>query len=344
MTGSRTALILGATGGFGGAVARRLAAGGWTVRAMHRDPARGMDAAGPDGRACDWRQGDAMCAADVARAADGAALIVHAVNPPRYRNWPRLVLPMLDNGIAAARANGARLLLPGTVYNYGPDTLPEPHEDAPQNPVTRKGRIRAEMERRLQQASADGAMTTLILRSGDYFGPSAAGSWFSQAMVRPGRALRTVTYPGRPGIGHQWAFLPDVAETAARLLDLPAPLPGFARFHMHGHWDADGTGMIAAIRRAAGLRALTVRRLPWGLVSLARPVMPLARELHEIRYLWEQPVRLDNARLLCTLGSEPHTPLDQAVAATLHALGCLPSAAAGSSRSAAAVQVTVPAR
>ncbi|MFX5084772.1 hypothetical protein ABTC40_19230, partial [Acinetobacter baumannii] len=92
-----------------------LAARGWTVRGLRRKPAeeRRQDR-------IDWIVGDAMSAADVAAAAEGAALIVHAVNPPGYRHWDRLVLPMLDNSIAAACANRARILLPGTVYNYGP--------------------------------------------------------------------------------------------------------------------------------------------------------------------------------------------------------------------------------
>jgi nucleoside-diphosphate-sugar epimerase len=43
-----------------------------------------------------------------------------------------------------------------------------------------------------------------------------------------------------------------------------------------------------------------------------------------MRYLWRQPFRLDNARLLAELGTEPHTPLDVAVERTLAGLGCLP--------------------
>jgi nucleoside-diphosphate-sugar epimerase len=66
-----------------------------------------------------------MDGAAVAAAARGATVIVHAVNPPGYRNWNTVVLPMLDNSIAAARANGAQVLLPGTVYNYGPDSFPD---------------------------------------------------------------------------------------------------------------------------------------------------------------------------------------------------------------------------
>jgi nucleoside-diphosphate-sugar epimerase len=47
------------------------------------------------------------------------------------------------------------------------------------------------------------------------------------------------------------------------------------------------------------------------------------RELLEMRYLWRQPLRLSNARLAAVLGREPHTPLDEAVEATLVGLGCL---------------------
>ena len=83
-----------------------------------------------------WHRGDAMSATDVAAAARDATVIVHAVNPPGYRNWGELVLPMLDNTISAARTNGARIVLPGTVYNFGPDAFPDLHETSPQNAVT----------------------------------------------------------------------------------------------------------------------------------------------------------------------------------------------------------------
>ena len=66
----------------------------------------------------EWTRGDAMDRDAVVRAGEGADAILHAVNPPGYRNWGRVVLPMLDNSIAAALANGARLALPGTIYNY----------------------------------------------------------------------------------------------------------------------------------------------------------------------------------------------------------------------------------
>lgn len=58
-------------------------------------------------------------------------------------------------------------------------------------------------------------------------------------------------------------------------------------------------------------------------MRLASPFMVTLRELMEMRYLWQQPLRMDNGRLLAVLGSEPHTPLAQAVEATLKGMGCL---------------------
>jgi nucleoside-diphosphate-sugar epimerase len=314
------ALVLGATGGIGGTVAHTLAARGWHIRALVRDTNKVRAAAGDD---FEWIKGDAMNAADVKAAAEGAALVVHAVNPPGYRDWEKLVLPMLDNTITAARRAGASILLPGTIYNFGPDAFPLLREDSPQHPQTKKGRIRVEMERRLQAASRDGT-GVIILRAGDFFGPGAASSWFSQAMVTPGKPVAVVTNPAREGVGHQWAYLPDVAETMVRLVERRERLPAFAVYHMDGFWDADGGQMAEAIRRVVG-GPIKLRRFPWFVVPLAAPFVTFMRELKEMRYLWREPIRMSNDRLVAELGSEPRTPIDEAVRASLSSLGCLPA-------------------
>ncbi len=246
MTQERIALVLGATGGIGSEVAWRLRGRGWSVRALHRDAARMADRTQAG---LSWVQGDAMRAEDVVAAARGGALIVHAVNPPGYRNWGELVLPMLENTIAAARASGARILFPGTVYNYGPDAFANIDETSPQNPVTRKGAIRVEMERRLRIAAETG-VKTLIVRAGDFFGPKVGNSWFAQGLVKPGRPVASVSYPGKRNIGHHWAYLPDVAETMVRLAERE-DLAAFATFNMKGHWHGNDCGDPPR-RRSAG--------------------------------------------------------------------------------------------
>ncbi|WP_427307836.1 NAD-dependent epimerase/dehydratase family protein [Cupriavidus sp. H39] len=320
MQASKTALVLGATGGIGGEVARQLRDAGWDVRGLKRGQQATVVRDG-----ITWIAGDAMSREDVMAAAQGCSVIVHAVNPPGYHRWAKLVLPMLDNTIAAAAAQGATIVLPGTVYNFGPDAIPELHEDSPQHPQTRKGRIRVEVERRLRSATVSG-VRAIVVRGGDFFGPKPGNSWFSQGLVKPGRAVTGVNLPGRTGIGHQWSYLPDVARTMVELLARRESLEPFAVFHMAGHWDADGMQMAEAIRRVVvrrGGRAPKLRAFPWWLLTLVSPFVATFREMREMRYLWQEPVRMGNAKLKSVLGEEPHTPLDQAVESALEGMGCL---------------------
>lgn len=318
MSDTKTALVLGATGGIGGETAAALLRHGWRVVAMARDPTRGRAKAGR-GAAVVWIAGDAMNAADVRRAAEGAQAIIHAVNPPGYRDWGKLVLPMIDNTIAAAKTTGARIVLPGTLYNYGDDAFPDLVEDSPQHPLTEKGRIRVALEHRLEMASHEGA-PALIVRFGDFFGPASGSNWFSQGLVTPKMRLGAITYPGRLGVGHSWAYLPDAGETIARLLERADALEPFARFHFAGVWDEDGTAMTRAIAEAVGRPDTKVKPLPWRLLWLAGLVRETPREIYRMHYLWERPIRLENAKLVGFLGQEPHTLLQEAVGRTLAAL------------------------
>ncbi len=311
----KTVLVLGATGGVGGETARALLRHGWKVRGLTRAVQPGMDPA------IAWFEGDAMDRAAVLCAADGVDAIVHAVNPPGYRDWERLVLPMLDNSIAAALANDARLALPGTIYNYDPAETPVAKPDSPQHPSTRKGRIRGEMEKRLETSGA----RVVILRAGDFFGPRPGNSWLSQGMVKPGKPVTAVTNPGSRGVGHAWAYLPDVGDTFARLLDRDRELPRFARYHFAGFWDQDGEDFASWVAVAAGAPQAKIRRMPWALLPLIAPFNPTLKELIEMRTYWRHPLRLDNRDLVELLGEEPHTSLEEALPVTLRALGCVPA-------------------
>ena len=254
------------------------------------------------------------------RGADGVTVIVHAVNPPGYRNWDKLVLPMIDNTIAAARsAGGARVVLPGTIYNYDPETTDVIDAQTPQVPKSRKGRIRVTLEKKLEDAAPD--VPSLIVRAGDFFGPGARSSWFAQAMLSPGKPVKRIVNPAR-GSGHSWAYLPDLADACARLLDTPDKLLPFERLQFEGLFDESGTALTEALSDVVG-KDLPVRPFPWWLIRALAPFWGFAREAVEIAPYWRHPVRLDNARLSQLLGEEPRTDLGLALRETLISLKCL---------------------
>jgi nucleoside-diphosphate-sugar epimerase len=316
---TKTVLVLGASGGIGGEMVRTLNSYGWRVRAFNRTREE------MDDQGVQWIKGDALKRADVLKAASGVDVIVHAVNPPGYRDWETLSLPMLNSTLSAARAVGATIVLPGTIYNFGPDVLPVLHEDAPQNPVTKKGKIRVAMEAQLEAFAREGGpkgAKVIIVRAGDFFGPNAGNNWFSQ-VVTAGKQVRQITRIANKGLGHQWAYLPDVAETMVRLMERRDTLPPFARYHFKGHWDANGEEMAAAIRHVTGNPRLKLKPFAWKMVKYLSPFVLLFRELREMRYLWKMAVFMDNQALVEVLGEEPHTPWNEAIKTTLIGQGCL---------------------
>lgn len=113
-----------------------------------------------------------------------------------------------------------------------------------------------------------------------------------------------------PHAGNNW-FVQGLVKRGRPVTRIANPVRGGAG-HQWAYLPDVAAAMVALIARRAGLAPFNVTM----------------RELGEMRYLWERAVRLDNAKLVAVLGAEPHTPLDEAVRATLAGLGCLPAGAA----------------
>lgn len=306
-------LILGVTGQIGHAIGAALSKRGYRIRALTR---RVNEAKVRAPFVSTWFAGDAMDADAVAHASKGAALIVHAVNPPGYTRWREAAVPMLRNTIKAALEEKATIVFPANVYVFGPSSPAVVDEATPFAPTTEKGRIRVEMEAMIEAACQRGARA-IIVRAGDFFGPGYENSWFRQAMAKGGRSATAIQTLTAAGIGHAWAYLPDLGETFARLIDRRDSLAAFERVHFAGHHDGDGRRFADAIRRVLGKPSLPIKAFAWWQVALATPFVTFLREVWRMRWLWRHPLKLDNTKLARLIGAEPHTPLDAAIAASL---------------------------
>lgn len=279
---TRTALILGASGRFGRAATDALTADGWTTRRFDRK----RD--------------------DLNRAAEGADVIVMGANPP-YHRWAAEV-PALHSAVqAAALRAGARVVLPGNVYVFGPDQGPVWSDDTPHRAENPLGLIR----RRLEAGYRDAGVPVLVLRSGDYLDTAPSGNWFDRLMV-PALPRGVLRYPGPVDVPHAWAYLPDKARAMADLLALGDALPRFADIPFAGY-TVTGADMGQALARVCG-RPVAVRPFPWWQLHLLAPFMPVLRGSFEMRYLWSLPHSLDAAPLDRWLPGFSATPLDQALA------------------------------
>ena len=282
---TRTALILGASGHFGHNAANAFEAAGWTVRRYDRKTDT------PE------------------TAAPGADVIVNGMNPPDYRNWDREVPRITALAIAAARASGATLIVPGNVYNFG--IQPGPWgPDTPHEPVTGKGRVRVEMERSYREAVAAHGLRVIVLRAGDFIDDTPGGTWMGEGILRDLKRGR-VAYPGRTDIPHAWAYLPDLGRAAVALAERRDTLPGFADIPFPGY-TLTGSELAEAVEEAAG-RPLKRTRFPWWMLRLLSPVVKAAQGMREMHYLWDTPHSLDGSAFHTAVPDFAFTPVEQAL-------------------------------
>jgi nucleoside-diphosphate-sugar epimerase len=296
-------LVLGAAGRVGAAAAAAFREAGWMVSSLVRP---GTARRAP--RGTEIIEADALDHDAIARAADGADVVLHALNPA-ITAWSKQALPLAYSAVTAAERAGATLIFPGNIYNYGSPMPALIDETTPMRASSHKGRIRIAIEDRLQEAAEERGVRTIILRAGDFFGGGGHGSWLDLVIAKDITRLKLV-YPGPLDVVHSWAYVPDLAAAMVRLAAVRDTLRPFEVFGFPGH-AVTGEQFTRALAKAVRNR-LRVKRMSWWLIHALSPFMPLPRELSELAYLWNEPHRISGDKLKAAIGEIPHTPLDVA--------------------------------
>ena len=298
-------VVLGVNGHVGEAAARAFVAAGWSVTGMARS-----DKQIPGVR---FVRGDSDSVEDMRQAIGDARVVVNALNM-RYDQWFEGRMEAQMARVAEAMGTtGKTMLFPGNIYNYAADS-DALTPDLPQNPPTPRGAVRVRVERAFREAAERGDMQVIILRAGDFFAPGSKGDWFDSIMMA-GLKMRRIFLWGTRGIGHSWAYLPDLARAFEALASLRSTLGAFENFHFAGHY-ATPAEMGAAILRAAPV-PLKLSRFPVIALRAYGLIDPVIREVLKMYYIWRHPLRLTDARLAQLLGPGFGTPFDEAVAATV---------------------------
>jgi len=299
-------VVLGATGGAGGALVRELAGGGHRVRAVSRTPTADL----PEG--VEPLAADAADPAETRTACQGATVVYHCVQPP-YQRWAAEFPPLTQSIADAAAAAGARLVYADNLYAYGPVHGPIT-EDLPALATTTKGRIRAVMAERLLAAHRSGTLQVAIGRSSDYYGPGGANSVVGDILFGAATTGNRARWLGRLDVPHSLNYLPDVARALLTLGARPEA-PGEV-WHLPAAQPLTGRGFVKLIAAALGgpVKVTATSRLA---LRLAGVFDPRARETTEMLYQWERPFVVDASKFQRAFGPLEPTPHPQAVATTV---------------------------
>jgi nucleoside-diphosphate-sugar epimerase len=299
-------VVLGATGGAGGALVGELARRGHRVRAVSRHPGADL----PEG--VERLAADTGDPAQARSACQGATVVYHCVQPP-YERWAAEFPTLTANISQAATDAGARLVYADNLYAYGPVQGPIT-EDLPALATTKKGRIRALMADRLLEAHRSGTLQVAIGRSSDYYGPGGANSVVGDVLFGAAVRGRRARWLGRLDVPHTLNYLPDVARALASLGERPQALGEV--WHLPAAEPLTGRAFVELIAAELGrpVRVTATSRLA---VRVAGVLNPRVRESAEMLYQWERPFVVDASKFQGAFGPFEPTPHQPAVAATV---------------------------
>jgi nucleoside-diphosphate-sugar epimerase len=301
-------LVMGAAGRLGTAAASAFRDAGWRVKGLVRP---GRASAVPHR----VEAVEAVTRDEAIAAAQGCDVVLNALNPA-ITMWDKNALSLAYGAIAAAEANGATLLFPGSVWNFGQGMPPVLDENTPMQPTTRKGGMRVEIEQRIREA-CDNGMRAIILRAGDFYG-NGTGSWLDLVITKD-IVHNRLTYPGPLDIEHAWAYLPDYVDAWVELAERRDQFAAFESFGFPGH-AVTGQELIATIESVTKAK-FTLRPMSWWMIKTFGRFLSMGREIGELEYLWRVPHRVSGEKLKGAIGTVPQTPFPRAISQSLRALG-----------------------
>jgi len=285
--------ILGAGGAIGNELVKLLAARKQPFRVVERTPRETPGAA--ETRAADLTDQD-----QAIRAVAGSS-VAYLLVGLKYDHtlWQELWPRVIRNAIEACKRAGARLIFFDNVYMYGKVGGPMT-EETPFHPCSKKGQVRAQLATTLINEWKSGALTAMIARSADFYGPDTRNGVPNLLVFEPFSRKQRASWLVNDAVPHSYTYTPDAAQGLVRLAEretawnqtwhlptTPNPLTG--------------KEFVTLAAKQFGV-APRYRVLSRPMIRLAGWFNPLVREGYEMLYQNDSPYLFDSSKFAREFG------------------------------------------
>jgi nucleoside-diphosphate-sugar epimerase len=303
--------ILGAGGAIGNELVKVLAARNQPFRLVGRNPR-------PTPGATETVSADLTDQDQTNRAVAGSS-VVHLLVGLTYDHkvwqemWPRI----MGNTIEACKRSGAKLIFFDNVYMYGKVRGPMT-EETPFNPCSKKGEIRAKVATTLINEWKSGALTGMIARAADFYGPDTRNGVPNLLVFEPFSQNKKASWLVNDRVPHSYTYTPDAAQSLVQLAErdsawnqtwhvptAPNPLTG--------------KEFVTLVAKEFGV-VPKYRVLSRLMVRLAGWFDPLTAESYEMLYQSDSPYLFDSSKFSREFGFVG-TPYDEGIRATASSFG-----------------------
>lgn len=296
-------VILGSGGAIGNDLAKELKNYTDKVRLASRNPKRIND--DDELVKCDLTNAN-----DVDEAVKGCNVAYLTVGLPyRIKNWQEHWPLVIKNTIAACKKHKAKLVFFDNIYMYNPDKLSPMTEKTEILPVSKKGKVRAEIAQMVLDEIKTGKLEALIARAADFYGPEITNSVFNEVVFKNLRAGKKANWFCSLNHLHNFTFTPDAAKATALLGNTESAYNQI--WHLPTAAPLTGKQWIEKVAKELGVEPKTQVASKF-IIQLMGIFNPIMKEFVEMLYQWDRDYKFDSSKFETVFNLKP-TPIDDAI-------------------------------
>lgn len=294
--------ILGAGGGAGTEITRELSNYTKDIRVVSRNPERVNDT-------------DQLMKADLTdpkqldEAVKGSEIVYVTIGfPYNIKVWREIWPKFMKNLIDSCAKYKTKIVFVDNMYMYDPKYLSDMTEETPVNPISEKGKVRAEVANMLMDAIEKNKVEALIARAPDFYGPGIKGSLLYQSVYLNLLRNKNPQWLGKLDVIHSYIYSKDIGRAVALLGNTPDAynqvwhLPTTDKKLTNRQW-------IELMMKAMN-KQRKIRVMPDWMISLVGIFMPILKELKDVNYQIKQDYFFNSSKFNKRFNFIPISPED----------------------------------
>ncbi len=292
--------ILGAGGGAGTETTRELSNYTKDIRVVSRNPKKVNESD-------QLMKADLTDAAQLDKAVEGSEIVyVTIAFPYNIKVWRELWPKFMRNLIEVCSKHKSKIVFVDNVYMYDPKYLSDMTEETPINPISEKGKVRAEVARMLMDAVEKNKVEAIIARAPDFYGSGVVGSMLYQSVYLNLIKDKSPQWLGKLDVIHNFIYSKDIGKAVALLGNTNDAynqvwhLPTTDRKLTNLQW-------IELMMNAMN-KQKKIHTMPDWMISLVGIFMPILKELQDVGYQFKNDYFFNSSKFNKRFNFTPISP------------------------------------
>ena len=218
-------------------------------------------------------------------------------------NWPKFMLNLIES----CKKHNSKIVFIDNIYMYDPKHLSNMTEETPINPISEKGKVRAQIAKMLLDAINKNEVTGIIARSADFYGPNVENSALTLTVYNNLLKNKNPQWIGKLDVIHSFTNIIDIGKSAAIL--------GNTKDAFNQIWHLPTTEEKLTSRKWIEIymqemqMKKNINAIPAWAIGPLGIFIPILKELKEMAYQYEMDYFFNSTKFNKQFNYKPKTPL-----------------------------------